>query len=40
MPQVGLEPKIPVFEREKAFHALDHVATVIGIWALYITNIN
>jgi hypothetical protein len=30
MPQVGSEPKIPVFERTKTVHALDPVATVIG----------
>jgi hypothetical protein len=27
---VGFEPTIPVFERAKMFHALDHVATVVG----------
>jgi hypothetical protein len=31
MPPVGLEPMIPVFEWAKTFHALDHVATVIGL---------
>jgi hypothetical protein len=31
MPRVGFEPTIPVFERAKAVHALDHAATVIGI---------
>jgi hypothetical protein len=31
MPQVGFEPTIPEFEREKAVHALDRAATVIGI---------
>jgi hypothetical protein len=30
MPRVGFEPTIPVFEREKTVHALDHAATVIG----------
>jgi hypothetical protein len=30
MPRVGFEPKIPVFERAKAFRALDRAATVIG----------
>jgi hypothetical protein len=30
-PRVGFEPKILVFERAKAFHALDSAATVIGI---------
>jgi hypothetical protein len=29
MPQVGFEPKIPVFERAKTVHALDRAATVI-----------
>jgi hypothetical protein len=31
MPQVGLEPTIPVFEQEKAVDALDGTANVIGI---------
>jgi hypothetical protein len=30
MPQVGLDPTIPVFERAKTVHALDTAATVIG----------
>jgi hypothetical protein len=30
MPQVGLEPTIPVFERAKTVHSLDRSATVIG----------
>jgi hypothetical protein len=30
MPQVGLEPTIPVFERAKTVHALDPAATVRG----------
>jgi hypothetical protein len=30
MPRVGFEPTIPVFERAKTVHALDHAATVIG----------
>jgi hypothetical protein len=30
MPQVGFEPKIPVFEWPKRVHALDRVATVIA----------
>jgi hypothetical protein len=30
MPRVGFEPTIPVFEREKTFHAVDCAATVIG----------
>jgi hypothetical protein len=28
--RVGFEPTILVLDREKAFHALDHAATVIG----------
>jgi hypothetical protein len=27
---MGFEPMIPVFERAKAFHALDRTATIIG----------
>jgi hypothetical protein len=30
MPGVGFEPTIPVFERAKTVHTLDHAATVIG----------
>jgi hypothetical protein len=30
MPQEGFEPMTSVFERAKAVHALDRVATVIG----------
>jgi hypothetical protein len=30
MPSVGFEPTIPVFQRVKKVHALDHPATVIG----------
>jgi hypothetical protein len=30
MLQVELEPKIPVFERARAVHALDRAATMIG----------
>jgi hypothetical protein len=30
MPRVGFEPTIPVFERAKAVHALDRVATGSG----------
>jgi hypothetical protein len=30
MPRVAFEHIIPVFERTKSFHALDHAATVIG----------
>jgi hypothetical protein len=33
MPQVGLEPTIPVFERTKTVHALDRAATVMGYYA-------
>jgi hypothetical protein len=34
MPQVGFEPKIPVFERAKTVHALDlwPAATVTGLY--------
>jgi hypothetical protein len=31
MPQVGLEPTIPAFERTKTVHAQDRAATVIGM---------
>jgi hypothetical protein len=31
MPQVRFKPKIPAFERAKMVHALDRVATVIGV---------
>jgi hypothetical protein len=30
MPLVGFEPTIPVFERAKTVHALDHAATVVS----------
>jgi hypothetical protein len=30
MPRMGFEPTIPVFERAKAFRALDRKASVIG----------
>jgi hypothetical protein len=30
MPQVGLEPKIPMFEWAKTVHALDRAANAIG----------
>jgi hypothetical protein len=30
MPEVGLEPTIPAFERARTIHALDRTATVIG----------
>jgi hypothetical protein len=30
MPRVGFEPKIPVFERLKTFHALENADKVIG----------
>jgi hypothetical protein len=36
MPQVGVEPTIPVFERAKSVHALDLVTTVISF--LLFTN--
>jgi hypothetical protein len=29
MPSVGFEPTVPVFKREKTFHALDRPAPVI-----------
>jgi hypothetical protein len=32
---VGFEPTIPVFERAKTVHALDHAATVIGFEMYY-----
>jgi hypothetical protein len=31
MPQVGVEPTIPAFERAKTVHALDRASTVIGV---------
>jgi hypothetical protein len=34
MPQVGLEPTTPVFERAKTVHTLDRGATVIGAYNL------
>jgi hypothetical protein len=34
MPQVGFEPTIPVFEREKTVHDLDRAPTVIGSFFL------
>jgi hypothetical protein len=30
MPEVGFEPKIPVFERARTVHALHREASVIG----------
>jgi hypothetical protein len=39
MPWVGFEPTIPVFQRSKAFHALDGAATVIGLVGLHETII-
>jgi hypothetical protein len=30
MPRVGFEPTIPVFERAKTVHALDHATTVLS----------
>jgi hypothetical protein len=38
MPSVGFEPKIPVFERAKTFHALYRAATVIGMLDLVTAN--
>jgi hypothetical protein len=38
MPRAGFEPTIPVFERAKTVHALDGVATVIGLVKLATTN--
>jgi hypothetical protein len=35
MPQVELEPMIPVFERAKTVHVLDRAATVIGTFVTY-----
>jgi hypothetical protein len=40
MPQVGLEPTIPVFEQEKIVHALDRAKTVIGPQFLHVSNSN
>jgi hypothetical protein len=34
MPWLGFEPTIPVFQRAKRVHALDHAATVIGCRAI------
>jgi hypothetical protein len=31
MPQMGFEPTIPVFQKQKAVHALDRAAAVIGL---------
>jgi hypothetical protein len=38
VPSVGFEPTIPVFERAKTVHALDHATTVTGytMYVLYI----
>jgi hypothetical protein len=35
MPQMGFEPKIPVFERAKTVHAWDRVTTVLGRSIIY-----
>jgi hypothetical protein len=35
MPLAGFEPTIPVFKREKTFHALDRAATVAGPMKIY-----
>jgi hypothetical protein len=32
MPRVGFEPMTPAFERAKMVHAIDHTATVIGVY--------
>jgi hypothetical protein len=34
MPRVGFKPTIPVFERAKTFHALDRMATAVGVFKL------
>jgi hypothetical protein len=39
MPKVGFKPTAPVFELEKAVHALDCAAIVIGIVYLLLNNI-
>jgi hypothetical protein len=38
MPCVGFELTIPAFERAKTVHAVDRAATVIGMYALYIST--
>jgi hypothetical protein len=38
MPRMGFEPTIPVFERAKAFYALDRAAAVIGDSKLTVVN--
>jgi hypothetical protein len=35
MPRLGFEPTTPVFERAKMVHALDRVATVLGLLYIY-----
>jgi hypothetical protein len=35
MPKVGFKPMIPVFEWAKAVHALDSVATMMGMDYIY-----
>jgi hypothetical protein len=35
MSQVGFKPMVPVFEQAKTVCALDHTATVIGIYMAY-----
>jgi hypothetical protein len=37
MPRVRFEPTIPMFERAKTVHALDHEATVFGYLRHYIS---
>jgi hypothetical protein len=39
MSRVGFEPTMPEFERAKIVHALDCVATVIGIYTTISTKI-
>jgi hypothetical protein len=39
MPSVGFEPTIPMFKRAKTVHALDHAATMIGIYSILSSNI-
>jgi hypothetical protein len=34
MPRVGFEPTIPLFDRAKAYHALDITVTLVGSVAL------
>jgi hypothetical protein len=34
MPQVEIQPTIPMFERARTIHALDRAATVIGLTSI------